>query len=123
MDNTILKKKLNTFRNEKGLFKAVSPDVLYELLKAWENWTGPTMKFYQSIGVTHRQAAGILGKAKKMQREGGFPASEFTEVKVSDILPGEAPNPCNVIELNWSGGQVIRFPRVDELLDFLKKTA
>jgi hypothetical protein len=121
MDNTVLKKKLSTFRSPKGNLVGVSAEVLIELLKAWENWTGPAREFYQSIGVNRRQAARILGKAKKIHREGGFPASEFSELKVADILP--AATPCSGIELNWSGGQVIRFPRVDELLDFLKKAA
>lgn len=128
MDNTKLKKKLSTFRSPKGLIKNVSPDVLHELLKAWENWTGPTMEFYQSIGVSHRQAAGILGKAKKLHREGAFGALEFNEVKVGELLPGivgptGTGGPCTAIELNWEGGKVIRFPQVEQLLDFLKKAA
>lgn len=127
MNNTKLKKKLSTFRSPKGVIKNVSTEVLHELLKAWEDWSGPTMEFYQSIGVSHRQAAGILGKAKKLHREGAFGALEFNEIKVGELLPGivdaSPAAPCSLIELQWEGGKLIRFPQVEQLLDFLKKTA
>lgn len=122
MDNTILKKKLSTFKSAKGNLLSVSPDVLFELLKAWEGWSGPSREFYHSIGINRRQAARILGKAKKMYREGGFPASEFSEVKIEGLTPQGAA-PCNGIELSWEQGKVIRFPQVEQLIDFLKKVA
>lgn len=96
--------------------------VLFELLKAWESWSGPSHEFYQSIGVNRMQAARILGKAKKMCREGGFPASEFSEVKVDGLIP-QGAMPCSGIELSWEQGKVIRFPQVEQLIDFLKKVA
>jgi|GEM_PF-4554799 len=40
MDNTILKKKLSTFRSSEGYLVGVSPEVLHDLLRAWESWTG-----------------------------------------------------------------------------------
>ena len=125
MDNTILKKKLSTFRSPKGLIRDVTPEVLHDLLRAWEGWTGSSQEFYQSIGVSRRQAAGILGKAKRLQREGAFGALEFNEVKVGELLPGITGlgGPCTAIELNWEGGKVIRFPQVEQLVDFLKKAA
>ena len=126
MDNTVLKKKLSTFRSPKGYFKDVSPEVMYELLKAWESWTGSSKEFYSSIGVSQRQAAGVLGKAKRLHREGAFGALEFNEVKVGELLPGLVNGgsaSCSLIELAWEGGKVIRFPQVDQLLDFLKKSA
>ena len=45
MDLVTLKKKLSTYESEKGYLKNVSDDVLYEVLVAWENWTGPTKDF------------------------------------------------------------------------------
>lgn len=120
MDNTVLKKKLSTFRSKEGYFVGVTPEVLYELLRAWETWTGSLKEFYQSIGVSHRQAAGLLGKAKKMKREGSFPAEEFKEVQLAGVV---SYAPCAGIELSWSEGKVIRFPQVDQLLEFLKKAA
>ena len=129
MDNTILKKKLSTFRSPKGYFKDVSSEVMYELLRAWESWTGSSKEFYSSIGVSQRQAAGVLGKAKRLHREGAFGALDFSEVKVGELLSGVVggspahPVPCTSIELSWEGGKVIRFPQVEQLVDFLKKSA
>jgi len=40
MDLVTLKKKLSTYESDKGYLKNVSDDVLYEVLVAWENWTG-----------------------------------------------------------------------------------
>jgi len=128
MDNTKLKKQLSTFRSPKGLIKNVNNEIYFDLLKAWENWPGTSKDFYGSIGVSKTQAAGILGKAKRLQREGAFGAMEFNEVKVGELLPGIVGSsgmgsPCTAIELSWEGGKVIRFPQVEQLLDFLKKSA
>lgn len=128
MDNTKLKKQLSTFRSPKGLIKNVSSDVYFDLLKAWENWPGTSKEFYSSIGVSKTQAAGILGKAKRLHRDGAFGTMEFSEVKVGELLPGVVGTagmggPCTAIELNWEGGKVIRFPQVEQLIDFLKKSA
>jgi hypothetical protein len=41
MDFSTLKKKLSTYESDKGYLKNASDDVLYEVLVAWENWTGP----------------------------------------------------------------------------------
>jgi hypothetical protein len=70
--------------------------------------------------------ASVIGKAKKMRREGHFPAEEFKEVKVADGSSGvqvSSLNGCNVIELNWENGRIIRFGQVEQLIDFLKKAA
>lgn len=130
MDNTILKKKLSTFRSPKGSVCKVSHEVLHELLRAWENSNGSSREFYQSLGLNRKQWSRVFGTAKKLHREGAFGALEFNEVKVGELLPGIAgagvgggPVPCSSIELNWEGGKVIRFPQVEQLLDFLKKSA
>lgn len=126
MDNVTLKKKLSTYESDKGYLKNVSDDILYEVLVAWENWTGPSAEFYKSLGFSHSQMAGIIGKAKKLKREGRFGTSEFRQVQV-DLpsnygvsLPG---GPCAAVEVVWTNGQVIRFSGVDYLIDFLKKSA
>jgi hypothetical protein len=121
MDNTVLKKKLSTFRSKEGYLVGVSADVLQELLRAWESWTGKSTDFYRSIGVSQKQIAFLLGKAKKMAREGGFPAEEFKEIQVA---PGVVnSNSGCVIELAWDQGKLIRFCQVEQLVDFLKKVA
>ena len=124
MDMDVLKKKISTFRGEGGRVRITDDALLMEILVAWEQWKGPIKKFYQAIGISHAGMASIMGKAKKLRREGHFPAEEFKEVKIADggtqvsSLAG-----CNVIELSWENGRVIRFGQVEQLIDFLKKAA
>ena len=124
MDNAILKKRLSTFRTDSGKLKNVSDDLLIDILRAWEQWPGSAKDFYSSLGSTHRQMAKLMGRAKKLHREGRFPESEFKEIRVeSGGVSGVPAEPCQGIELSWESGKLIRFVRVDELVDFLKKVA
>lgn len=126
MENVILRKKLSTYLSAKGQLRNVNEEVLYEVLLAWENWTGTGKDFYKSIGFTQRQMAGVIGKAKKLKREGYFGASEFKQVTVeadSSAIQASYSGPCNGAEIVWTNGRVIRFSQVDMLLDFLKKVA
>lgn len=131
MDMEVLKKKISTFRGEGGRVKITDDSLLMEILYAWEHWTGPSREFYRSIGVSHTGMASIIGRAKKLRREGHFPVQDFKEVTVSGSghSSGEGMGSglglanCNVVELTWSDGRVIRFGQVDSLIDFLKKVA
>ena len=125
MDNEILKKRLSTYRSDKDRLSNLPPEVLQEALSAWEQWTGKSKDFYASIGVSHRQMAGILGKAKKLRREGHFPGSEFKEIQIEATASsgGGFCGPSSGIELSWEAGKVIRFSQVEQLVDFLKKVA
>ena len=120
MDLGIIKKKLSTFRSGTGKLMNVSDELLYELLMAWEQWTGPASGFYTALGADHRKMAKLIGRAKRLKREGVFPASEFKEIKVVDS--GSAPlGNCQGIELVIDGGRVLRFNQVDLVLEYLKK--
>jgi hypothetical protein len=123
MDVVVLKKRLSTFKTEKGTLKNVSNEVLFEVLNTWEQWTGTAKDFYTSIGVTDKRMATIIGRAKKLKREGHFPEEEFQEIKLetADCSPVAASD-CG-IELAWDNGKVIRFRDVNLLVDFLKKAA
>ena len=121
MDLAILKKKLSTFRSEKGKLMNVSDELLMELLLAWEAWTGPASGFYSALGVDHRKMAKLMGRAKKLKREGVFPESSFKEIKV-ESAPTLVSGSCG-IELAWENGRVIRFAQVELLVDFLRKVA
>lgn len=124
MDNVILKRKLSTYVSDKGYLKGVSDDILYEVLIAWENWTGSGKDFYRSLGFTGAQMAALIGKAKKLKREGYFGESEFKQVHVeSPTSATESGGPCGAVEIVWTGGKVIRFSGVDFLVEFLKKSA
>jgi len=124
MDLEVLKKKISTYRSDSGRVRKVNDDLLMEILVAWEQWTGPAVGFYTALGVSSKGISSIIGKAKKLKRE-GFSSEPFREVKISDTSGAimESLPPCNGIELSWNQGKVIRFQQVEQLVDFLKKVA
>ena len=119
MELEILKKKLSTFKTEGGYLRNVSDDLLVEILNAWESWSGPAKSFYTGIGTNQQKLAFLLGKAKKLKREGYASPGEFEEIKITDNSP--SPSKCK-IELVWDN-KTIRFGEVDTVIDFLKKVA
>lgn len=124
MDLEILKKRLSSYRTPKGRLTRVPDDLLVDILRAWEQWTGPASGFYAALGADHRKMAGLIGRAKKLKREGFFPEEEFKEIKIEGVLGGSPlGNPCQGIEIVWDNGKLIRFPQVELLIDFLKKVA
>ena len=122
MDLEVLKKKISTFRGEGGRIRISDDQLLLEILAAWEQWTGPGQDFYRGIGVSAKGMASAIGKAKKLRREGHFPAEGFKEIKI-EAPPAALAGPCQGIELSWTEGRTIRFSQVDQLLEFLKKAA
>jgi hypothetical protein len=124
MDNITLKKKLSAFISDKGYVKGVTDDILFEFLIAWEQSTGSSKEFFRSLGLTPSQAGPLLGKAKKLKREGRFGEGEFKQASVEmPAIAVDANSPCAAVEIVWTNGQVIRFSGVDYLMDFLKKSA
>ena len=128
MDNAILKKRLNTFRAGKsGRLQEISNDVIVAVHRAWENWPGTTAEFCRELGVNPSQMGVVIKKGKALIKSGAVTESEFQELAAVAGVGGAAASsgtaPCSAIELSWSEGRVIRFPRVDDLLDFLKKAA
>lgn len=125
MDNTVLKKRLSTFRTDKGILKNVNDELLIDILRSWESWPGTLKDFYGSIGVSPNQMAKLMGRAKKLKREGNYPEEAFKEIKIEGAAgsPGSLGEPCTGIELSWDAGKVIRFSQVEQLVDFLKKVA
>lgn len=125
MDLEILKKKLSTYGDSRGRICKVPDDLLLDILSAWETWIGSKQDFYRSIGVSYKGMASMMGKAKRLRREGRAPVSEFKEV--TDAVLGGVAVPSGFagtgIELSWDQGKVIRFPQVEQLIDFLKKVA
>ena len=120
MDLEVLKKKLSTYRSARGQVRGVNDELLMEVLVAWENWTGPSGGFSAAIGVSRKGISSIIGKAKKLRRE-GFPTEQFKEISIVGTKT-EMP-PCSGIEVVWEGARVIRFLDVDNLITFLKKVA
>jgi hypothetical protein len=126
MDLEILNKKVSSYRDNGGRVRKVSDELLLEILDAWEQWTGPASGFYKSLGVSAKGISSIIGKAKKLKRE-GFPSGDFKELRIEGATGSQAalgPSvPCSGIELGLTDGKVIRFPLVDQLVEFLKKAA
>ena len=127
MDNGILKKRLNTFKAGKsGRLQEISNDVVLAVHRAWENWPGTTAEFCRELGVSSPQMGVIIKKGKSLIKSGVVTESEFQELALSGgggTPTAQGMAPCSAIELSWSEGRVIRFPKVDDLLDFLKKAA
>lgn len=124
MDNITLKKKLSAYVSSSGRLKNLNEEILYEVLTAWENWTGPSADFYRTLGFTYKQMAGVIGKAKKLKREGYYGTGEFKQVNVeAPTMENYNSGPCLGAEILWSNGRIIRFAQVDLLIDFLKKAA
>ena len=121
MDLEVLKKKISSFRGDGGRVKITDDHLLLEILSEWEKWTGPSDGFYKAIGISANGMGSIIGRAKKLRRE-GFPAQEFKEIKVAGSGQGVL-GPCQGIEIAWENGRLIRFQQVDQLVDFLKKVA
>lgn len=126
MDLEVLKKKISTYRGEGGRVRITDDGLLMEILTSWEQWTGPLQKFYQGLGVSSKGMASVIGKAKKLRRE-GFPVTTdagFKELKVIDggAVGSVLSGPCSGIELRWKEN-VIHFAEVDPLVEFLKKVA
>jgi len=124
MDLVVLKKKINSYRTSSGKVTNLPNELLGEILHAWEQWNGPALGFYTAIGVNYKKMAVIMGKAKQLKRDGAFDGLQFTEITL-DQESGQVMEvpPCSGVELVWEGGRIIRFSRVEMLLDFLKKAA
>ena len=124
MDFTVLKKKISSYRTPTGQIRNLPDDLLAEILHAWEQWTGTSKSFYQELETNQKKLAGIIGKAKKLKREGAFDGLNFTEV-ILDQETGQIKelSPCSGIELLWDNSKIIRFGTAELLVDFLKKAA
>jgi hypothetical protein len=86
MDIEGIKEEDQHVQSSSGRVGKLSDDLLYEVLTAWENWSGSRLSFYSAIGVSQKGFASILGKAKKLKREGHFPAEGSKRFKLM-VLP------------------------------------
>ena len=121
MDNAILRKRLSTFKSSKGSLIKVSDEVLFDVIRVWEEWSGRSGDLSRELGIDIKQLVFLIKKAKQLKREGVFPVEGFKEIRVegAEQAVGE---PCG-IEVTWDKGKIIRFAQVDQLVDFLKKVA
>ena len=123
MDNAILKKRLSTFKTSKGTLKRVSDEVVLDILRTWENWTGTAPDLRRELGLSKMQLANMIKKAKRLVKGGVVVESEFRELSADVQANQNLQGLGRCIELLWGGDKVIRFYEVEQLLDFLKKVA
>ena len=123
MDLEILKRKISTFRGDGGRVRITDDSLMLEILSEWEKWTAPAEGFYKAIGISSKGMGSIIGRAKRLRREGHVGAQDFKEIKVEGFTGSAQPGPCSGIEIIWDAGKLIRFQQVEQLVDFLKKVA
>lgn len=120
MDNSVLKKRLNTYKTSKGTLSKVSDEVVMDVLRAWENWPGTSADLYRDLGLSKMQLVTMIQKAKRLVKSGIITESEFKEIKFDQQT---SSSPCGSIEIVWNNGQLIKFSDVTQLIEFLKKAA
>jgi hypothetical protein len=121
MELEILKKKLSTFRGEGGRIRNVNDELLLEVLSVWENWNGSAKSFYNTIGSSQKGIASMIGKAKRLKREGAV--MPFEEIRIEGITGTENP-PSVICDIEvQDNNKIIRFRKVDLLVEYLKKVA
>ena len=119
MDNTVIKKRLNTYKSEGGRLSKVDDEVVLEVLRAWENWPGRAVELYRELGLSKMQLVTMIQKAKRLVKKGAVSGGEFKEVIVTG---GLAENGTGYgIEVGWEKGRQIRFKTVSQLMEFLKE--
>jgi hypothetical protein len=131
MDLVILKKKLDGYRASSGSIKNVAPELLLELRQTWEHYTGSPEQFRSELGVKMGTLRNLLTESKKLNHvlasagavglaidgEGAIEAHEQSHSE-GNAVSGQ------VLELAFdNGSKVIRFPSVDLLIDFMRKSA
>lgn len=130
MELVILKKKIDGYRDSRGCIKNVPPELLLELRQTWEHYTDTPEQFRSELGIKTGTLRKLLIESKKLNHviasvgavglavengsEGGTPEQLFSQ---------ENGISRNSLELVFDhGSKVIRFPSVDLLIDFMRKT-
>ena len=128
MELTILKKKLDGYRASNGMLRHIPPELLLELRQHWEHYTGSADMFKSELGVKTGTLRKLLIESKKLNH---VIASSGAIGVAMEGQSNETPSEQSHVEESASGlelvfdqgSKVIRFPSVDLLIDFMRKSA
>lgn len=127
MELVILKKKIDGYRAANGSIKNLAPELLMELRHTWENYTGTIDQFRSELGVKTGTLRNLLVESKKLNHviaSAGMMAIDQGGEVEADGQNLNNGHTHNMLEFVYDRGEkVIRFPSVDLLVDFLRKSA
>jgi hypothetical protein len=131
MDLMILKKKIDGYRVANGSIKNLPPELLLELRQTWEHYTGTPEQFRSELGVKTGTLRNLLVESKKLNHviASAGAVGLVPDGREESATPGQdyvqnTVNNTESLELVFDhGSKVIRFPNVDTLIDFLRKSA
>lgn len=123
MDLMILKKKIDGYRTSNGSIKNVSAELLLELRQAWEHYTSSPEQFRSELGLKMGTLRNLLKESKKLNHV--LASADAVGLSAQDQPHfQEGSISGSAIELTLvNGSKVIRFPSVDLLIDFMRKSA
>jgi hypothetical protein len=99
----------------------VKAELLLELLRSWEEHTGPSSELVRALGMKRTQLARLIAEARRAAASTNAVDPAFLELPAQGQSEPVPVGSC--IELAWGADKVIRFPSVDTLMDFLKKAS
>jgi hypothetical protein len=136
MDLMILKKKIDGYRAANGSIKNVPPELLLELRQHWEHYTGSPEQFRSELGIRTGTLRNLLVESKKLNHviassgvmglvavDHNGDASTSAGQDQTDQERDNRPLAATLELVYDRGAKVIRFPNVDLLVDFLRKSA
>jgi len=127
MDLVILKKKIDGYRDAAGSIKNVPPELLLELRQTWEHYTGTPEQFRSELGVRTGTLRNLLIESRKLNHviasAGAVGLAIEGSTSEQTHSSGNEP-PASAVELSFdNGSKVIRFPNIDILIEFMRKSA
>lgn len=131
MDLMVLKKKIDGYRDGGGSIKNVPPELLLELRQTWEHYTGNAEQFRSELGIRTGTLRNLLIESKKLNHVIASAGAVGLALEGSNSLSSSEQSESNEneqsrqpLELAFdNGSKVIRFPSVDLLVEFLRKSA
>jgi hypothetical protein len=131
MELVVLKKRLDGYRDSGGSIKNVPPELLLELRQTWERYIGTPEQFRSELGVKIGTLRKLLVESKKLNHviasagAVGLSVEGNEEAGTDTQSHSDRNEVCkSILELAFDNGtKVIRFPSVDLLIDFMRKSA